>query len=62
MGPHESANLKTLFPYKLQSNVFKLVLNFPPKGPHKTMLGIYYDFFLESFQIHHSNYGSPKGT
>ncbi len=26
--------------YKEQPNVFKLVLNFPPNGPHKTPLGI----------------------
>ncbi len=27
--------------YKSQTNVLKLVLNFPPNGPHKSMFGIF---------------------
>ncbi len=27
--------------YKSQPNVLKLVLNFPPNGPHKTAMGIF---------------------
>ncbi len=32
--------------YKFQPKVFKIVLNFPPNGPHKTTLG---SFELLSF-------------
>ena len=32
---------KRYYSYKLQPKVFKLVLNFPPNGPHKTTLGIF---------------------
>ncbi len=46
--------------YKLQPKVLKLVLNFPPNGPHKTTLGIFeilsFRFlmiFFRKFQFHH---------
>ena len=46
--------------YKLQPNVFKLFLNFPPNGPHKTTFGIFeilslrlLMIFSRKFQIHH---------
>ncbi len=34
------------FSYKSQPKVLKLVLNFPPNGPHKTILG-----FLKVFSF-----------
>ena len=46
--------------YKSQPTFFKLVLNFPPNGPHKTVFGVYEIlslWFLSKFfrncQIHH---------
>ena len=48
------------YSYKSQPNVFKLVLNFPPSGPHKMTLGIFeilsfwfLTIFFRKFQIHH---------
>ena len=38
--------------YKLQPKVFKLVLNFLPDGPHKTMFGIWTVKWLRSFCGH----------
>ncbi len=32
--------LSKCYSYKSQSKVFTFVLNFPPKGPHKTTFGI----------------------
>ena len=40
MGPNGSKKFKTLRIMKIADNVFKLVMNFPSNGPHKTMLGI----------------------
>ncbi len=62
MGPHGSENYKKLLPpYKSQPTVFKLVLNFPAIGPHKTTLGTFEIlsfwfltiFFCRKFEIHH---------
>ena len=47
--------------YKSQPKAFKLVLTFPPNGPHKTRfwifeilrLRLFNDFFFRNFQIHH---------
>ncbi len=47
MGPYGSNNSKFNSFYKSQP-VFKLVLNFPSNGPHKTTFGI---FELLSFQF-----------
>ncbi len=40
MGPSGSENF-SYYSYKSQPKVFKLVLNFPPNGPHKTVLRIF---------------------
>ncbi len=40
MGPNGSENFKTLL-LQSQPKVFKLVLNFSPNGPHKTMFGFF---------------------
>ncbi len=41
MGPNGSEISKRYSSYKLQPNVLKLVLNYPPNGPHKTTFGIF---------------------
>ena len=42
MGPYGSENLKTLLQLATpQPNVFKLLLNFLPNGPHTTTFGIF---------------------
>ena len=38
MGPNGSENFKTLLP-QIAAKVFKIVLNFPPNGPHKKTTG-----------------------
>ncbi len=53
MGPNGSENFKMLLSYQSQPKVLKLVLNFPPNDPPKTMFEIlkifecpiYKDFF-----------------
>ncbi len=49
---------KRNFSYKSQPNVFNLVLNFPPNGPHKTTFGMFeilsfrfLIFFFENFNF-----------
>ncbi len=51
---------KSYSAYILQSNVFKLVLTFPPNGDHKKCVGVFGNFefptFNDSFrifQLHH---------
>ena len=39
MGPNGSKNFKTLL-LQIAAKNMKLVLNFPPSGPHKTTFGI----------------------
>ncbi len=35
------AKISKRYFYKSQPKVYKLVLNFPPNGPHKTTFGIF---------------------
>ncbi len=60
MGPNGSKNWKSYSSYKSQPNVFKLTLNFPPNGLHKTTLGIFeilsfrfltFFFFIQHFKL-----------
>ncbi len=56
--------ISKLYSYKSQSNVFKLLLNFPPNGPHKTRFGyfksnfpIFNDCFFETYKFTIVAYG-----
>ena len=55
------------YSYKSQPKGFKMVLNFPPNGPHKTTLGIFeilsfrlLTIFFRKFQIRIVAYGEIK--
>ncbi len=41
MGPYVSKNFKTLLLLQITAEIFKLLLNFIPSGPHKTTFGIF---------------------
>ncbi len=70
MGPNGSKNFKSYrySSYKLQPKVLKLVLNFPPNGPHKSTFGIFLnfeflifnEFFFENIKFTLVAYGEIK--
>ncbi len=41
MKPNGSKNVKTLLLLQIAAKCLKLVLNFPPNGPHKSIFGIF---------------------
>ncbi len=54
------AKISKRYSYKSHPNILKLVMNFPPNGPHKITLGIFeilslrfLMIFFQKFQIHH---------
>ncbi len=56
------AKISKCYSYESQPKVLKLVLNFPPNGPHRIMFGIFdilsFKFliiFFRKFQIHDCN-------
>ncbi len=55
------AKISKRYSYKLQPKVLKLVLNFPPNGPHQTTFGnfeilsfwVFLTTIFRKFQTHH---------
>ncbi len=66
MGPHYERNFQNATPPTNRSQKFKLVLNFPPIGPHKITLGFLKFWvsptliFFENFKFTIAAYGETK--